>query len=67
MRDDQTRLLEVPQKVFEQNLGAQIEEVGRFIEQQQVRLVQQQCRQFDAIYFLLNFLPKNLFPISFYY
>ncbi len=48
VRDDQAGLLVVPQKVLEQNLRAQVEEVRRFVEQQQVRLVQQQRRQLHA-------------------
>ena len=42
VRDHQTGLLEILQEVFEQNLSSQIQEVGRFVQQQQVRLVQQQ-------------------------
>ena len=38
----------VAQKVLQQNLRAQVEEVRRLVEQQQVRLVQQQGRQLDA-------------------
>ena len=34
--------------MLEQNLRAQVEEVRRLVEQQQVRLVQQQGRQLDA-------------------
>ena len=48
MRDDQASLLVVPQEVFEQNLGTQVEEVGRFVQQQQVRIMQQQRGQLHA-------------------
>src|ERR1035441_676350 len=34
--------------MFEKNLGAQIEEVRRLIEQEKIRLVQEECRQLDA-------------------
>jgi hypothetical protein len=47
VRDDQAGLAVTPQEVFEQNLRAQIEKVGRLVQQQQVRLVQQQGSQFD--------------------
>ena len=40
--DDQTRRPVILQEVFQQNLGAQVEKVRRFVEQQKVRLVQQQ-------------------------
>ncbi len=46
VRDDQTGLLEVAQKMLEQNLRPQVEKVGRFVQQQQIRVVQQQGRQF---------------------
>ncbi len=45
VRHDQAGLLIMPQKVFQQNLRAKIEKVRRFVQQQQVRLVQQQRRQ----------------------
>ena len=38
----------VSQEVLQQDLRAQVEEVRRLVEQQQVRLVQQQGRQLDA-------------------
>ena len=40
--DDQARGPVVGEEVFEENLRPQVEEVRRFVEQQQVRLVQQQ-------------------------
>ena len=46
VRDDQAGLLEIAEKMLEQNLRAQIEKVGRLVEQQQIGIVQQQCRQF---------------------
>ena len=48
VRDDQARLFIVPQKVLEQNLRAQVKEVRRLVEQEQVGLVQQQRRQLHA-------------------
>ena len=48
VRDDQAGLAKLAQKVLEQNLRAQVEKVRRLVEQQQVRLVQQQRRQLDA-------------------
>ena len=48
VRDDQAGLGKVPQKMLEQDLRAQVEEVRRLVEQQQVRFVQQQGRQLDA-------------------
>ena len=47
VRDDQASLVKVPEEVLEQDLGAQVEKVGRFVEQQQVRRVKQQRRQLD--------------------
>ena len=46
--DDQAGFPVVTQEMLQQNLGAQVEEVRRFVEQQQVWFVQQQCGQFDA-------------------
>ena len=46
--DDQTRRPMALQEVFQENLGAQVEEVRRLVEQQEVRLVQQQRRQLHA-------------------
>ncbi len=48
MRHDQRRFVETAQKVFEQDLRAQVQEVGRFVQQQQVRFMQQERRQLDA-------------------
>ena len=48
VRDDQAGFLVVPQKVFEQNLRAQVEKVRRLVEQQEIGLVQQQGRQLHA-------------------
>ena len=48
VRDDQARRPMVLQEMLQQDLRAQIEEVRRLVEQQQVRLVQQQGRQLDA-------------------
>ena len=46
--DDQTRRPVTLQEVFQENLGAQVEEVRRLVEQQEIRLVQQQRRQLHA-------------------
>ena len=48
MRDDQTGFLVVAEEVLEQNLSTQVEEVCRFVQQQQIRIMQQQCRQFHT-------------------
>ena len=48
VRDDQAGRPVASQEMLEQNLRAQVEEVRRLVEQQQVRLVQQQGRQLDA-------------------
>ena len=40
--------MEGSQKVFEEDLGAKVQEVRRLIEQQQVWLVEQQGREFDT-------------------
>ncbi len=42
MRDDEAAGVEVLQEMFEQHLRAQVEEVGRLVEDQHVRIVQQQ-------------------------
>ena len=46
VRYDQATFGKVPQEVLEEDLRPQIEKVGRFVEQQQIRLVEQQGRQF---------------------
>ena len=48
VRDDQAGFSITAEKVFQQDLRAQVEKVRRFVEQQQVRLVQQQGRQLHA-------------------
>ena len=48
VRHDQAGFLVTPQEMLQQDLGAQVEKVRWFIQQQQVRLVQQQCGQLDA-------------------
>ena len=48
MAYDQRGLVEIPQEVLQQNLGSQIEKVGRLVEHQQVRIVQQERRQLDT-------------------
>jgi hypothetical protein len=48
VRDDQASFLVVPQEMLEQDLRPQVEEVGRLVEQEQVRFVQQECRDLDA-------------------
>ncbi len=48
VRHHQDARLEVAQEVLQQHLRAQVEEVGRLVEHQQVRVVQQQGRQLDA-------------------
>ena len=45
MRDDQAGLAIAPQEVLEENLRPQVEEVGRFVEEEQVGLVEQQGRE----------------------
>ncbi len=48
VRDDETCFPVIPQKVFQQNLRSQVEEVRRFVQQQQIGFVQQQGRQLDS-------------------
>ena len=48
VRDDQAGLAVVAQEVLEQDLGAQVEEVRRLVEQEQVRLVEEQGGELDA-------------------
>jgi len=48
VRHDQARRAVALQKMFQKNLGAQIEKVRRLVEQQKVRLVQQEGRQLHA-------------------
>ena len=48
VRDDQTAGPVALEEVLQEDLRAQVEEVRRFVEQQQVRLVQQQRSQFHA-------------------
>src|SRR5262249_35130069 len=48
MGDDKTRRSMTLQEVFQENLGAQIEEVRRLVEQQEIRLVQQPPRPLHA-------------------
>ena len=48
MRNDQTCFGKTAEEVFQQNLRSEVEEVGGFVEQQQVGFVQQQRSQFDA-------------------
>ncbi len=45
VRDDQAGLLIMPEEVLEQDLGAQVEKVRGFVEQQQVRRMEQECRE----------------------
>jgi hypothetical protein len=40
-------LFEIPEKVFQQNLRPQVEKVGRFVQHQQIGILEQQCRQLD--------------------
>ena len=47
MGDDQCPRAEIPQEMLQQDLGAEVEEVGRFVQQKQIWLVQKQRRQFD--------------------
>ena len=46
--DDQARRPMALQEVLQENLGAQVEKVRRLVEQQEIRLVQQQGRQLHA-------------------
>jgi hypothetical protein len=46
--DDQTRRPMTSKEVFQENLGAQVEEVRRLVEQEEVRLVQQKSSQLEA-------------------
>ena len=48
VRHDEDAALEAAQKFFEQQLRAQVEEVRRFVEDQQVRIVQQQRGELHA-------------------
>src|SRR6185437_9205363 len=48
VRDDEAGLGVMPQKVLEQNLRSQIEEVGGLVEQQQVGFMEQQGRELDS-------------------
>ena len=48
MRHNQTSLIIVLQKMLEEDLCAQVEEVRRFVQQQEIRFMQQQCRQLNA-------------------
>ena len=48
VRDDQAAAVEAAQEMLEQHLRAQVEEVRRLVEDQQVRVVQQQGGQLDA-------------------
>ena len=48
VRHDQAGGRKCSQEVFEQNLGAQVEEVRRFVEHQQIGFVQQQSGQLDT-------------------
>jgi len=48
VRHDETAAAKIPQKLFEQHLRTQVQKVGRFVEDQQIGIVQQQCCQFYA-------------------
>lgn len=48
MRDDQAGFLERAQEMFQKDLGSKIEEVCRFVQEQQVRFVQKEGREFNA-------------------
>ena len=48
VRDDQARGSVVAEEVFEENLRPQVEEVRWFVEHQEVGLVQQERREFEA-------------------
>ena len=48
VRNDQEAAVEVAEKPFEQHLRAQVEEVRRLVEDQQVRIVEQQGGEFGA-------------------
>ena len=48
VRDDQAAGPKLAEKPFQQHLRAQIEKVGRLVENQQVRIVQQQRGQLGA-------------------
>src|SRR5205807_5265089 len=48
VRDNQARGPMTLQEVFQENLGSQVEKVRRLVEQQEIRLVQQQRRQLHA-------------------
>jgi hypothetical protein len=54
----------IPQEVLEQDLRSQVEEVGRLVEQQQVRLVQQESGKFDARLPAARELCERPFEIS---
>ena len=46
--DDQRGLVEIPQKMLQQNLGPHIKKVRRFVQHQQIRVMQQQRGQLDS-------------------
>ena len=48
VRHDQTRFAKPAEEMFEQDLSSHIEEIRRLVQQQQVRLVQQQRRQLNT-------------------
>ena len=48
VRNDQARFVILAEEVLQQDLGAKIEEVRRFVEQQQVRIVEQERREFQS-------------------
>ena len=48
MRDDQTAGPVILQEMFQENLRSQVEEVGRFVEQQEIRFMQQERSQLQA-------------------
>jgi hypothetical protein len=48
VRDDEAAAVEVPQEVLEEHLRAQVEEVGRLVEDEHVRVVQQEGGELGA-------------------
>ncbi len=63
MADDQSRFVEVPQEMFEQNLSPQIQKVRRLVQHQQIRVVKQQGRQFDPSLPAAGQFPDGAFQV----
>ena len=64
MRDDQTGFTEVLEKVLQQNLRSKIQEVRWFVEQKQIRLMQEQRGQLHARLPSARQFPDRAFEVS---